>query len=732
MARRDRDPTILHVFRDELDEGAAQMVDALLRVEANPESAAEPIREILRIAHGLKGAAFAAGLPRTARFVHDVETSVGSLIDSDRLGDASALQALYEAFDALAPHAAGEANDRDDVIRKPVAAHVSLAGTFGLELEDLSEPEPVVGSDGASGQAMDQGGSVRVAVGKLDRVLESASELAASRTAWAERANRAERMTEASTTLLGRLTELARQPRERESSHDRATAARRVVEECLEVARRLAADALAFEDEIRVGRQVDQGVLGRLQDDVRAMRLVPVGLAFASFARLVRDVSAEADRKVDLVVEGAETEVDRDLLETVREAVAHVLRNAVAHGIEAPAARVASGKSERGRVVVTASTHGRRARVEISDDGGGIDLEAVGRRAVALGLVDPEALPTLDDAARLELLFAPGFSTAESVSTYAGRGVGLDAVRTTAARLGGNVSVSTELGRGTRFVLELPVSRAAVELLLVESGGERFALPAASLVRILRVGRGNVAKADRGLALEVDGRPVRVFALADLLGGQSAPLDEIQRPTLLVRGHDGDVALVVDRVIDHRQCLTKSLGDHLEGLELVQGATVLADGEVVPVLDGEGLVSSAIRGSIDVRVVEDDRANRVKTRVLVVDDSITTRTLQKGILEAAGYEVVVATNGVEALERLAGGRIALVLSDVEMPKMDGIELATRIKSNEKTAKLPVVIVSSLGRAEDRERGLRAGADAYVVKGEFEQGALLETLRRLLG
>ena len=729
---RTTNDAIYDVFRDERDEACTRIVDALLRLESDPDALDGIAQEILRVAHGLKGAAFAAGFPITARFVHDLETCVSLLRRRGVPPDPIAVQALYDATDAIPKIVAGESGEVRVLDPHVATTFDALVAVFGSDV-GLTPPELDERGTDEGGGSSDGSSSVRVPVGKLDRVLETAGELIAGRAVAAAFARTSETLVSNSSSLQRRIVDLAMSMRslERSSGGEAIARARKSLEECAELATQLASEMSAYDDATRTERRVADTTLERLHDDVRALRLVPVGVAFGSFARLVRDVAAASEKSVEIVVEGSETEVDRDLLETVREAIAHLLRNAVVHGIESPAGRRAAAKPDKGRVTVSASTFGREARIEVVDDGGGIDPDAVASRAIEFGLTTSAEVTSFDAREKLELVFAPGFSTVDSVDSVAGRGVGLDAVRATASRLGGRVTVHSERGRGTRFVLELPVSRAAIDLVLVDASDALFAVPAAHVERIVRVEKKDVSRGDRGPSFEVDGRPVRIAHLSEVLGGRSKPLDDSLRPAILLRSASGSFAYIVDRILDHRQRLTKGLSEHLGSVPLVQGATVLADGTVVPILDVDGLVEASEGPAHDVVTSQESRAAVRKRRVLVVDDSITTRTLQKGILEAAGYDVVVATNGVEALEKLARGGIELVLSDVEMPKMDGIELAGRIKSDDRTKALPVVIVSSLGKPEDRERGLRAGADAYIAKGEFDQGALLETLRRLL-
>ena len=424
--------------------------------------------------------------------------------------------------------------------------------------------------------------------------------------------------------------------------------------------------------------------------------------------------------------------MDREVLDAIKDPVMHLVRNGVDHGLETPEEREAAGKPAEASILISLQTHGNRLRLEVADDGRGVSAADIRAHAERRGVLREAELAQMDDDAVRMLVFRPGFTSSEQVSEVSGRGVGLDVVQESVERLAGNVHMETIEGVGTKFVLTVPVSQATARMLLLEVGTELFALPVASVERVLQVGSSEVSKVETGQAIEFEGRPIHIHRLGDLLNCNQRSDAGAVVTAIVLNSFNERVALVVDRIVDERELITKGLGDHLEQVPNVAATTVLANGRVVPVLNTTDLVrgSRALEGQGELFTRASNDGMDLQT-ILVVDDSITTRTLERSILEAAGYQVRVATDGVEALDALSQGSVDLILADIQMPRMDGFQLTETVKGNERTASIPVVLVTSLASDEDRARGMHAGADAYVVKSEFQQGALLEILGKLI-
>jgi two-component system chemotaxis sensor kinase CheA len=502
--------------------------------------------------------------------------------------------------------------------------------------------------------------------------------------------------------------------------------ARRLLERTAEYMRRLEHDL----SRLTTGFKADQRELAlaaeSLENDVLGLRMERFGELADSLLRVARDVALAESKLVDLVIEGAEIEVDRSLLETLKAPLSHLIRNAIDHGIETPAERRRLGKAERSKLLVSARLRGDVVEIEVCDDGRGLDLEAIARQARAAGI----ALAHGEDVSRL--IFAHGLSTAERVTEISGRGVGLDVVKTQLEAVNGRVEVHTERGRGARFRLELPPSLSSSRVLLVRAAGEIFALPCAGVERLARVEVKSLRMLEGKPVALLGGTPLPVLTLVSVLGLPAPVLSPDARLTLvvlLVRGRR--FGLGVDEVSDLREVLLKPLGRRLRNVRHVSGATILPNGRLSLILNTTELVTTASELSETVRVLESPSAVEARRRLLLVDDSMTTRTLERNILESAGYDVMAAADGRAALELLERHGADLVVSDVEMPHLDGLGLLTAIRASSRFRDLPVILLTSLEAADHRQRGLDAGADAYLVKSAFDQSRLLETIRQLL-
>jgi chemotaxis protein histidine kinase CheA/CheY-like chemotaxis protein len=462
--------------------------------------------------------------------------------------------------------------------------------------------------------------------------------------------------------------------------------------------------------------------------------MVPLRRVVAAFPRLVREVAAACGKDVELVIEGDDVELDKQVLDGVADALKHLVINAVDHGCEPPAERVALGKPAKATVRVTARTAGGHVVIEVSEDGRGIDEDAVRAKAAERGLLPKDS--TLTGSALLALLFTPEFSTAATVTETSGRGVGLDVVKTSVDELGGSIDVRSEVAQGTTFALTLPVTLGVMRCLIARLGAERFAIPVTSVVE-------SIGLADAGVT-SLAGMPVitrhgQSLPLLDLGDALAVPGERNPRAVLVVRHGDRQLAWSVDRLEGETELVIKDLGSFIRRVPGVSGATIAGDGNVVCLLDlrdiadrALGLGGSGITKRMVAAATPDDVA-RKKAKVLVVEDSLGVRELERVILEGAGYVVETAVDGLDGASRLRGDDIAdIVISDVEMPGMTGFELTRTIRRTKGWEHVPVVIMTSLGNEDDRRQGLEAGASAYLLKGEFDQAELVETVRRLIG
>lgn len=466
----------------------------------------------------------------------------------------------------------------------------------------------------------------------------------------------------------------------------------------------------------QVSEELDMGerLLADLQDSVVQMRTLPLSMITSPFPRAVRDLASKQGKEAELAISGADTQLDRVILDGISETIVHLLRNAVAHGIEPAEEREAAGKPRGGRIELRAQQRGGMVAIEIVDDGRGVSADVLARAEESASLAD--------------LLATTGFSTAGEVTEVAGRGVGLDAVKRSVESLGGALEVQSEPGSGMEVTLLLPLTLALMRVLLFERGGQPFALPMTSVGRVLAVTE--TTSLGNRPAIEIEGQAVRLAQLDDRPGAASKLAE--RPPAIVVESFGRRLALVCEQLIGEEEVVIKSLGAVLAGVSGYLGAALLGDGRIALVLDPHHLLK--VSGmSVAALNRADEAADRAPGQVLVVDDQFSARELQRSILEVAGYEVEIAHDGREALRRIAElPDLDLVLTDVQMPEMDGFELLEAIRADERHASLPVVIVTTLGDEASRKRGAAAGADAYVVKDEFDQEALLETIERLAG
>ena len=477
------------------------------------------------------------------------------------------------------------------------------------------------------------------------------------------------------------------------------------------------------------GRQLDQ-VADLLDDAVRRLRMLPFAEACQGLDRLVRDLARASGKEVDLLVEGGQVELDRSILEGLRDPLYHLVRNAVDHGIETPDQRQAAGKLAQGRITLAAALRGTQVEVVVADDGRGLDLEAVRQQVRRQGLGEPP-----DERDLASCIFLPGFSTASLITSVSGRGVGLDVVKSQVELLHGTIDLSFTAGQGTRFALAVPLTLTTLRALLVEAGEQTFAWASTNVQRLVRIGPDDIRMVG-GREMLVNGKSLLPMAsLAETLGlpAATAAGPGGKRPGLIVAAAERRMAFVVDELIAEQEIVVKGLGDRIRRVRNFSGATILPSGRIALVPNAAALIRAAMSQSVGPTPapVPAMTGSLAKKRLLVVDDSVSTRSLEKSILEAAGYEVVTAADGEAGWKLLQEQDVDLVITDIEMPRMDGFELTEAIRRSKRSHELPVILISARSSDRDKARGIEVGADAYIVKSTFDQRELLEALGQLL-
>ncbi|HSS04990.1 MAG TPA: response regulator [Solirubrobacterales bacterium] len=640
--------------------------DCLQRMEANlmalesGEGGSAEIDAILRDAHSIKGSSAMIGWQEPATLASAIEDRMERARETGSLPN-KAVDPLLRAVDALRRAVNGEEGVAAPLVEELAALGVEAGDEGADSPAGRGAPPRVEAAARAAGSAAAQAPTIRIDAAKVDRMLDAVGE-----------------------TVL---------------YHRR-------LEHTLEGSR---------QEGRQVSEELDMGerLLGDLQDSVVQMRTLPLSMITSPFPRAIRDLASEEGKEAELTVSGAETQLDRAILEGISETIVHLLRNAVAHGIETPEEREAAGKPRLGRIDLRAHQRGGMVAIEVADDGKGVSAEILARAEQVGSLA--------------EVLSETGFSTAGEVTEVAGRGVGLDAVKRSVESLGGGLEVQSEPGKGTEVTLLLPLTLALMRVLLFELGEQPFGLPMTSVGRVVAVT--DTTSLGTRPSVEIDGQVVRLSHLAELAGsGWKVPE---RSPAIVVESLGRRLAVLCDELIGEEEVVIKSLGAVLAGVPGYLGAAILGDGRIALVLDPNHLMR-APKGKMAVDQPE-DTTERPAGQVLVVDDQFSARELQRSILETAGYRVEVARDGREALQRI--GEITgldLVMTDVQMPEMDGFELLEAIRADEVHSSLPVVVVTTLGDEASRKRGAEAGADAYIVKNEFDQEALLETIERLVG
>jgi two-component system chemotaxis sensor kinase CheA len=717
MASRDDDlrSRLLATFEVEAEEHLEALTAGLLSLERGlgPGEERGVVEATFREVHTLKGAARSVGLAEIERLCQACESVLSRVTRGDLRLTPEILGGLQDAIEAIARLLAG-----DGELPEMSALVARLDQTVAGPAEPVQAPRPPAEVPAMSVAAL--GDTIRLATAKLDALLARAEDLLLPRLAAAERTDDARALVEALTRSRAALLH--------GGSNGAGPAA--AVEPQLRVAGSQAGALLdsLLHDQRRIGVAVDS-----LHDELRRVRMTGASSVLDLFPRMVRNLAIEQGKEVDWEALGADLELDRKVLEAVKDPLIHLVRNAVGHGIERPEERTRAGKPRCGRVAVSvAGLEGGRIEIRVEDDGRGCDPAAAKAAAVRARLFTGEEAEALADDDALALLYRSGVSTSPIITDIAGHGLGLAIVKECVDRLAGEIALESRLGEGTSVRMVVPATIASFRGLLVRAGGQPFLLSIDAVERVLRVTAGDVGVVGGRDTTFWNGSAVPVAALDGLLG---LPAEEENRsaegrPCVVVRFGGECVGLLVQDVLGTRELLVKDLGPPLVRVRNVAAAGLLGSGEIVLILRPADLVAA---GTQVVRrpTVATEIEEATDMSVLVVDDSFTTRTMEKNLLEAAGYRVRTAVDGVDAWTALKSERFDLLVSDVDMPRMDGLVLTERVREDRELSDLPVVLVTALESPENQERGIEVGANAYIVKSSFEQSNLLEVIRRLV-
>lgn len=761
----DDDLSLLELFREEAAVQTRVLSDGLLALEHRPADAAA-LEACMRAAHSLKGAARIIGLQDGVDIAHVMEEcfvgaqraelqltpahidvllrGVDLLI---RVGDAKTdapvtradidgfVRRLASPASAAREPAAGDGTHADQDVDVYAQLQAQLQAEALAQRQEAPATDPAAPPDApaqpashASARHPDR--MLRVRAANLDRVLSLSGEvLVESR--WLKpfatsmlRIKRTQRDT--SRALDALYDTLA------DHLDDAALSALADVRTALNDMQHTLGARL---DELDHYDRSSSNLAQLLYDEALQCRMRPFGDATQAYPRVVRDLARSLGKRVRFEIVGTSTQVDRDILDMLDAPLGHLLRNALDHGIETPDARLARGKPAEAHVTLEARHSAGKLLISVTDDGAGIDLDNVRASVIRRKLADEDTAARLSEPELLDFLLLPGFSMREQVTDVSGRGVGLDAVHEMVKAVRGTVRIFNDPGHGSRFVMQLPLTLSVVRSLLVDVGGEAYAFPLAHVRRTLELARADIDMLEGQQHFAFDGKPVGLVTAHQLLGAQAGVTRE--SVSVVVIGDERvTYGIAVDRFLGERMLVVQPLDPRLGKIRDIAAGALMENGDAVLIVDVDDLLRSVDKlvrgGQLDRIGRAHDVAARQRKHVLVVEDSLTVRELERKLLEKRGYAVTVAVDGMDGWNALRGGTFDLVVTDIDMPRMDGIELVTLIKRDPLFKPVPVMIVSYKDRDEDRRRGLEAGADYYLAKGSFHDEALLDAVRDLIG
>jgi two-component system chemotaxis sensor kinase CheA len=708
---------LMTTFKAEAEEHLEAIAEHLAALDRGLPAGQVPptVEALFRAVHTLKGAARSVALADVEALCQGLESLLSRLKQGHISMSRDVLGRLQETADAVARLLT------EGAPRRPEA----VPGVLGAE-ETPPERRKALAPDPA-GPSL--GRTIRIETAKLDAFQNRAEDLLSLKLAAEERVGEARRLAEG----------LARCREQTSRSIGRPVTGKAPVPH-IAWTDGLAADVRTSELQARAllgrlqgDRRTVSGVVDGLQEEVREIRMVAAATILDTLPRMLGELARSRGKEVDFDPQGADLEVDRKVLEAIKDPLLHLTRNALDHGIEKPEVRENAGKPPRGRIRVTfAPLEGRRIEVCVEDDGAGIDIAAVRAGATRARLLSAEEAAALPEDAALDLIFSSGVSTSPVVSDLSGHGLGMAIVRDRVEHLGGQILVETRAGKGTTVRMHLPATLVTFRGLLVRCGRQAFLFPIEAVERALRVDPKDVENVAGAQAIRWEGSALPFAPLGALLGLARTESDEpaSRSPCILLASAEGRGAFLVDELLGEREVLLKTLRPPLVRIRHVAGGGLLGSGELALILRPADLLR-AMRQSLPAQLPQGLEEDVSAATILVVDDSITTRTMESNLLEAAGYKVRVAADGQEALTALKTERFNLVISDVDMPRMNGFELTTRIRADPRLADIPVILVTALEAREDKERGVEAGANAYVIKSSFDQSRLLEIIRRFI-
>lgn len=781
---------ILATFRIEAEETVNAMSADLIELEKNPVEATkkELIEVIYRAAHSLKGAARAVNYSEVESLCHSFE-DVMTAVRSEELPVSQQLfNILHQTVDLINKVLNTKADEIGPELNNQILAHIDNLALFeaglGEEIKENMRPpksetahhagpeifkpeqqtniqksahvvEPTeqtaqkANSDKSKEKAASyakkaSGDTIRVSTQKLDKLLFQAEEMLAiklsaiQRTEYLQQTINKLSVWNKEASLVYPATLMIKQLLDKKETFSNEE---KEINRIIQFNDWTSSHLKNIEKELNELRSFSQqeayasgSKIESLLDEVKELIAVPFATLLDVFPKMVRDIATDLGKEIDFMVEGDDIEIDRRILEKLRNPLMHIIRNSIDYGIEKPDDRIKNQKTEKGSISLKIERlENNKVELLISDDGQGVDIEKLKQLYIKDQGIAEKDVEQISDKDCLNYMFGSGISTSDIVTDLSGRGLGLAIVKETIDQLGGEIDVETVKGQSTTFRILLPISIITFRGVLLDVSGRNFIIPTSKIVKVLRLHKKEIKTVENKATIHFDGEIIPLINLSEIL---ELPINEhigeyIQVIILTVLGKQ--IGFLIDHIIGDQEVLVKNFNKQLSRVRNISGATILGSGKVVPILNISDLFKSSLRATASTRIFSDKASSdkEAQKSILVVEDSITSRILLKNILEGAGHKVTTAIDGVDGFTKLKEGSFNAVISDVEMPRMNGFELTAKIRADKESANIPVVLVTTLSKREDREKGIEVGANAYIIKSSFNQSNLLEVLDRLI-
>ncbi len=722
---------LLETFRVQLDECVQTITENLLNLEndLSESEQKESLDAVFRAAHNIKGASRGIGLKHTAKLSHCLENIFTALKNGKITAQKELVKMCLFTLDTLINlvDIEGEGNSPgEDYDKLLIQMEKAVAGDMpsSKQLAEL-QIKPST-TDDASTLENEQTelsiDSIRLPTQLLNRIATLGDELQIVQLQIERLQSEGRKIVDLSSSIK----------RDWSSSiSDNHSQERRMFKKNTKQIQNLESVCQNIEQKISKTYSQVKFLSTNLQDNIHKLRLIPVLTILSPLNRVVWDLAESEKKKVELIIVGGHLEIDRLILEKIRDPLIHLLRNAVDHGIELPDERIKAGKDKVGKITITITHKGDNVIFTVTDDGAGIDTQSIKNKILELELVTENELDQLSQQDIVEYIFNPGFSSRQKVSEISGRGIGLDVVRSNLQMLKGHASVSFTEQQGSAFILSIPFTTASEYGVFIECSNQIFAIPAPNIKRVMEITTSDIINLESKQAISIDNKPVVLQKLSELLSLPDEKIDDnISFYVIILHSGWHQLAVIVNNFINEQDIVIKSFNPPLNQLPNFLGGTIGNDGNVVLVLNIHALLSKDTKGMPISHILKDDSSLENK-KILVVDDSITTRTLEVSILKSHGYSVESVVCAEEAIEKLKTESFDLLITDVEMPGMNGFELTQEVRTVLGLSDLPIIIVTSLANEEDKQKGLDVKADAYIVKSEFESKELLSTIAQLI-